>query len=236
MFRFVAWPTSSIIIGVAFLGLLTACAGRNITTSVEDQTFVPSRPTQAIAPSPEEPKPMPIASTAPEPPLAEPQAVMPVAALPAIEPANADVSPGPSSEEERIAAPVIATAPPGVPQLPPAPPPTIHTIALSDVYFDFDQFLIRRDATDALQANATRLKTDAALHVLIEGHCDERGSVAYNLVLGERRAKAVKQYLQDLGIPASQLTITSYGKDRPFCTEHSEACYQSNRRAHFSGQ
>ena len=101
------------------------------------------------------------------------------------------------------------------------------------MYFDYDMFLIRRDASAVLEANARLLKADGMHTLLIEGHCDERGTHAYNLVLGERRARAVNQYLQDLGVPASQLQMTSYGKERPFCTEHSEACWQSNRRAHF---
>jgi peptidoglycan-associated lipoprotein len=84
-----------------------------------------------------------------------------------------------------------------------------------------------------LEANARRLKAENGRKLLIEGHCDERGTVEYNLVLGERRAQTVKQYLQDLGVPSSQIQITSYGKEKPFCTDHSEACWQSNRRAHF---
>jgi peptidoglycan-associated lipoprotein len=71
------------------------------------------------------------------------------------------------------------------------------------------------------------------MKVLIEGHCDERGTLAYNLVLGERRAQSVKRYLQELGVPPSQLQIVSYGKERPFCTEHRETCWQQNRRGHF---
>ena len=66
----------------------------------------------------------------------------------------------------------------------------------------------------------------------VEGHCDERGSSAYNLVLAEKRAKAVRNYLMDLGVKADRLTIVSYGKERPFCNDHSESCYQQNRRGH----
>lgn len=105
--------------------------------------------------------------------------------------------------------------------------------ALSDVFFDYDRFQIRKDAMPLLDANARWIRTNGSKTVLIEGHCDERGTVAYNLVLGEKRARAAKQYLQDLGIPASQLQITSYGEARPFCTQQNEDCYQQNRRAHF---
>jgi peptidoglycan-associated lipoprotein len=107
------------------------------------------------------------------------------------------------------------------------------TSALGDVFFDYDRFQIRKDAMPLLDANAGWLRTNGNKMVLIEGHCDERGTVAYNLVLGEKRARAAKQYLQDLGVPTSQLQITSYGEARPFCKQQNEDCYQQNRRAHF---
>jgi len=131
--------------------------------------------------------------------------------------------------EVRVAERSSATEPPAIP----APPPAEPTAELSDVYFDFDQYAIRGDARSALKRIADLLKSQPNQKLVIEGHCDERGTSAYNLVLGERRAQAAKQYLQDLGLDLSQIHITSYGKERPFCTEHSEACWQSNRRAHF---
>ena len=76
-------------------------------------------------------------------------------------------------------------------------------------------------------------RANGNMTVLIEGHCDERGTGAYNLVLGEKRARAAKKYLLDLGVSASQLQTTSYGETRPFCTQQNEDCYQQNRRAHF---
>jgi len=105
--------------------------------------------------------------------------------------------------------------------------------ALGDVFFDFDRFQIRKDAMPILDANAPWFRANANKTVLIEGHCDERGTLAYNLVLGEKRARAAKKYLQDLGVPVSQLQITSYGETRPFCKQQNEDCYQQNRRAHF---
>jgi peptidoglycan-associated lipoprotein len=104
---------------------------------------------------------------------------------------------------------------------------------LGDVFFDYDRFQIRKDAMQMLDANAGWFRASSSKTVLIEGHCDERGTVAYNLVLGEKRARAAKQYLQDLGVPASQLQTTSYGETRPFCKQQNEDCYQQNRRAHF---
>lgn len=136
----------------------------------------------------------------------------------------------PPVEELRVAEQPLAPAAPA----PPAVQPTPTGINFSDVFFDFDQFTIRSDARIPLESNAGLLKSQSGEKILIEGHCDERGTSAYNLVLGERRARATAQYLRDLGIPSSQIQITSYGKERPFCEEHSEACWQSNRRAHFT--
>jgi len=104
---------------------------------------------------------------------------------------------------------------------------------VSDVYFDFDRYAIRADAQSTLQRLAGLLTSELTPELVIEGHCDERGTSAYNLVLGERRAQAAKRYLEDHGMTASQVRVISYGKERPFCTEHSEACWQSNRRVHF---
>lgn len=115
----------------------------------------------------------------------------------------------------------------------PVPPPIEPLAELTDAYFDFDQYAIRSDARSGLKAAAMILKAQPNHTIVIEGHCDERGTSAYNLVLGERRAQAAKRYLQDLGLAASHIQIASYGKERPFCTEHSEACWQSNRRVHF---
>jgi peptidoglycan-associated lipoprotein len=115
----------------------------------------------------------------------------------------------------------------------PVSPPSEPMAELTEVYFDFDQYTLRSEARTGLKAAATILKAQPEDTIVIEGHCDERGTSAYNLVLGERRAQAAKRYLQDLGLAASQIQILSYGKERPFCTEHSEACWQSNRRVHF---
>jgi peptidoglycan-associated lipoprotein len=104
---------------------------------------------------------------------------------------------------------------------------------LSDAFFDYDQADLREDARSALAANAEWLKKYPSVQVLMEGHCDERGTAAYNLALGERRANAAKDYLGSLGVDGSRLRTVSYGKERPFCTESSESCWQQNRRAHF---
>ena len=103
---------------------------------------------------------------------------------------------------------------------------------LTDAFFDYDQSDLREDARSTLATDAQWLKKHPSVQVLIEGHCDERGTAAYNLALGDRRANAAKEYLVSLGIDASRLRTISYGKERPFCTESSESCWQKNRRAH----
>jgi peptidoglycan-associated lipoprotein len=103
---------------------------------------------------------------------------------------------------------------------------------LKDIYFDFDKYDIRPGDAKILDSNATWLKANNNL-VLIEGHCDERGTNEYNLALGERRAKATMNYLVSQGVQAGRITIISYGEERPICTEHNEACWAKNRRAHF---
>ncbi len=104
---------------------------------------------------------------------------------------------------------------------------------LQDIFFDFDRFSIREDARPALEDNSKYFKANANIRVTIEGHCDERGTSEYNIALGERRAQAAKKYLVDLGMDASRISIISYGKEKPFCAEHNEECWQENRRAHF---
>ncbi len=103
---------------------------------------------------------------------------------------------------------------------------------LRDVLFDFDRATLREDALPVLEANARRLMDQGVTRLLLEGRGDEIGTAAYNIVLGERRARSVKSYLQELGLSA-QLKTTSYGKDRPLCFSRSEDCMQRNRSVHF---
>ena len=101
---------------------------------------------------------------------------------------------------------------------------------LNDVFFGYDSWTISEDGRQALMQDAQWIKSNSGAIVKIEGHCDERGTLAYNLVLGEKRAKAVRNYLVELGISANRLSVVSYGKERPFCNDHNEGCYQQNRR------
>jgi peptidoglycan-associated lipoprotein len=107
---------------------------------------------------------------------------------------------------------------------------------IEDAYFDYNQHTLRPDAIKALQADSSELRDIIVQYpnykLTIEGHCDERGSEAFNLALGDARAKAAKDYLVQVGISPTQLAVVSYGKDKPICDEHDEACWQKNRRIH----
>jgi len=109
----------------------------------------------------------------------------------------------------------------------------MFTDEVRDAYFDYDKANIRADAEQALRKTAEFLKKYPEAKVVVEGHCDERGSTEYNLALGDRRAAVVKEYLVNLGVPAGSINTVSYGKEKPFCMESSEACWQQNRRGHF---
>ena len=104
---------------------------------------------------------------------------------------------------------------------------------LSDVFFDLDKSEIREDAKALLSRDADWIKKWATTSLMVEGHCDARGSSEYNLALGSRRADAVKSYLVSLGVPADRLVIVSKGKEQPFCNDENDACWQQNRRGHF---
>jgi peptidoglycan-associated lipoprotein len=148
--------------------------------------------------------------------------------------------------------PEAAPPPPAAPEQPspaPAPPPpapmtgdevtsadlqTLNSRGyLKDAFFDFDKYDLREDARTALAADAQWLKRYSSIQVLVEGHCDSRGTEEYNLSLGQKRAAAVKDYLVSLGLDGSKINTVSYGKTRPFCTDENESCWQQNRRGHF---
>jgi peptidoglycan-associated lipoprotein len=135
---------------------------------------------------------------------------------------------------EQVAAPPVAT--PSVPTPEPAAvaaAPRAPELTLKDIFFDFDQALLRDDSRKTLSDNAQWLRANPSAKVTIEGHCDERGSSEYNLALGERRARATREYLVAAGIAESRISTISYGKERPFVLGHDESAWQWNRRAHF---
>jgi peptidoglycan-associated lipoprotein len=152
-----------------------------------------------------------------------------------------------TTEESR---PPVEVPPSTATQVTPPPAPTTQTDPTADVlnasieelnraghlreiFFDYDQADLRPDARETLAANAEWLKRFGSMQILIEGHADERGTSAYNLALGERRANAAKDYLDSLGIDATRVRTVSYGKERPQCGQQTEDCWQRNRRDNF---
>ncbi len=145
-------------------------------------------------------------------------------------------------KEATATAKVTVRAPPPPPP-PPEPEPELSDVFtgmvnsgdIKDALFDYDKSDIRSDAAAALRGDATAIKKLAndfsAAAFLIEGHCDERGTTEYNLALGDRRATAARDFLINLGVPASKLSSVSLGEERPQCTDETEGCYQRNRRA-----
>lgn len=171
-----------------------------------------------------------VSQEVPVAPVVKPDIQLPVQPVAELPQASIPTTPEPSIENEPMQLAKV------MPQEPETVEMTTETLeaALSDIYFDYDQFLIRDDAIHQLQVNAQLLTGKfAGKHIVIEGHCDERGTQSYNMVLGERRAHAVKRFLEDLGVPSENLQAVSYGKDKPFCTESTQDCWQENRRGHF---
>ena len=105
---------------------------------------------------------------------------------------------------------------------------------VQDIFFNYDKYEVRSDAQATLARDATYLQSHPAAKILIGGYCDERGSNEYNLALGQNRAESAKKYLINAGVDASRIRVISYGKEKPFCTESNEACWQKNRRAGFT--
>lgn len=169
----------------------------------------------------------------------------PIAVVPA--PRTEPMPPPPQiAEPQRPApappSPVVSQAPPPTPTPAPVVIPA-RSLAerlageVADAYFDFDKSFIREDARLALTRDAGVLKQIMAdfanTTIIIEGHCDERGSAEYNIGLGDRRGNASKEFLNQFGLDAQRLVVVSYGKERPQCTESNEDCWQRNRRIHF---
>jgi len=116
------------------------------------------------------------------------------------------------------------------------PEPTTMTateLGIKPVFYAFDKFDLSAEARETLNANGRILKGKADVRIIIEGHCDERGTSQYNMALGEKRAKTARDYLADLGVTPSRMEIVSYGKERPFAMGHDESAWAQNRRAHF---
>ena len=144
------------------------------------------------------------------------------------------VAKGPGGTQDATARVTVNAAP-----APPPPPPPSATEEelfaqnVKDIYFEYDKADIRPSDQATIQADAQFLQQHAGIHVTIEGHCDERGSTEYNLALGTNRADAVKNALIQAGVSGDRIKTYSYGKEKPFCTESNESCWQQNRRGHF---
>jgi peptidoglycan-associated lipoprotein len=138
---------------------------------------------------------------------------------------------GTADATARVTVTAAQAAPPATAQVSPTDA-ELFSRNVKDVYFDYDAYTVRADGQQAVQGDAAFLKQHPNWKVTIEGHCDERGSTEYNLALGDNRARAVRDALVQAGVPASQLNAISYGKEKPFCTESNEACWQQNRVGH----
>ena len=193
------------ILIVTVIGVLAAACSKKITTSAPPPNLAPV----ADAPAP--------AKQAP-----------PLAAK--------EQPPAPAPKQQAAVAP-----PPAAPKkLAPAQRVALNELLarMEDALFDYDQASIRPDASAALRDNVAVVRNILADYpaekLLIEGHADERGSTEYNLALGNRRARAAQEFLSSMGIPGTQLSVISLGKERPVCTDQVENCWQRNRRAHIT--
>ena len=171
-----------------------------------------------------------VAAAAPPPPAPQPTAQAPRPQPVAQQPRTATQTPAPQQASQPPRTPNAATR------------ARIDTLLarIEDAYFDYDKHTLRPDAIQALQTDSTELrdilKDYPDYKLTVEGHCDERGSAEYNVALGQERAQAAKDYLVQVGIPSDQLATISYGKEKPACEEHDEACWQKNRRIHIVAQ
>jgi peptidoglycan-associated lipoprotein len=212
------------VVAMACLVVTSGCGGKQVTTSVQDQstTKKPSS-VRAASPVPDTAK----AASGDIPPLAS-----------ASDKESID---GVGLETHVTDSPVMLAQPPKSSNSPVATlsssalPGSLSSKDLRDLYFDFDRAAIRGDAKVALDEDARVLAAHHPKGIIVEGYCDERGTSAYNLVLGERRARSVKSYLEALGAKYD-VKVVSFGKEKSICSEQNEACWQKNRRAHLAEQ
>jgi peptidoglycan-associated lipoprotein len=239
---------------VAILGallLVTSGCGKSIQANSGSKSFEPGAkrngalPPKTVAstngsrqPAPSSPS---MAAAAPTP-TPEPMASEPATPIPSLSTLDSGPPPlnGRKSDEQRIPGELLVakTEPSDTSrrQVEEIQREQLATAAagLEDVFFGFDSWQISNEGKQTLMLDAEWIKANPAQKVTIEGHCDERGTLAYNLVLGEKRAKAVQKYLVELGIDSNRLTVVSYGKERPFCKDREEGCHQKNRRGHIA--
>jgi len=140
---------------------------------------------------------------------------------------------GPGGTQDATARVTVTAPPPPPPAQPSLTDEQAFAQQVKDIFFDYDRYDVRATDQPVLQQNVAFLQSHPNVRITIEGHADERGSTEYNLALGDNRARAAMQALVQAGIPADRVRVISYGKEKPFCTESNEQCWQQNRRAHF---
>jgi peptidoglycan-associated lipoprotein len=143
---------------------------------------------------------------------------------------------GPGGTTDATARLTVVEPPPPPPQrteLPNVSDEQLFESSVKDIYFDYDRYDLRPEDQATVNADAAFLKAHPSFLFTIEGHCDERGSTDYNLALGDNRANSARTALIAAGVSASQIKVISFGKEKPFCTESNESCWQQNRRDHF---
>lgn len=237
----------ALLLGGLILGG-TGCS-KSIQANSGSKSFEPgAKKNVASAPaktsSSKPPSAAPASSPAPDPAVAEHESVVSEPPMPIPSLSTLDSGPPPlnakRSDEERIPGEILVakTEPSDMSrrQVEEIQREHLATAAsgLEDVFFGFDSWQISNEGKQTLMLDAEWIKSNPRQNVTIEGHCDERGTLAYNLVLGEKRARSVHKYLVELGIDPSRLTVVSYGKERPFCKDREEGCYQKNRRGHIA--
>jgi peptidoglycan-associated lipoprotein len=153
-----------------------------------------------------------------------------VSSAPETQPQKAEQAPAKPAEEAAAAAATAEAARKAAEEKTAREAAARGAAGLQPIYFDFDRSFIRDDARSVMKANADYLKANPKVKVRIEGNCDERGTIEYNQALGQRRAANAKKYLTDMGISGNRVTLISYGKEKPVCTEGMEDCWQKNRR------
>jgi peptidoglycan-associated lipoprotein len=210
------------VVAMACLVVTSGCGGKQVTTSVQDQ------------------------STTQKPGLAQAASMASDTAkgtdIPSLVGGAGKESTDSVRSETRVSdSPVMVAQPPKSSNLPVATLPSsaspgpLSPDNLRDVYFDFDRATIRGDAKVALDEDVRALASHHPKGIVVEGYCDDRGTSEYNLVLAERRARSVKSYLEALGVKYD-VKVVSFGKEKPICAEQNEACWQKNRRAHLVEQ
>ncbi|MGA2416351.1 MAG: peptidoglycan-associated lipoprotein Pal [Candidatus Sulfotelmatobacter sp.] len=142
------------------------------------------------------------------------------------------VAKGAGGTQEATTRLTVTAPPPPMTQGPSSTEEDLFGQSIKDIYFDYDKSDIRSDQQAAIQADAQFLNQHSSINFTVEGHCDSRGSTEYNLALGDQRASAVKGALSAAGVSASRIKTISYGKEKPFCMEENESCWQQNRRGH----